>query len=366
MKHLATVDKAVIAASIAGVGLAIVISSCGFLLGRWVYATPDLAQEQLAPAEAVARSAPAAVGTRAATPPADETTGTIRLIAPVPSSAIAQAPAPEAAPKVANPVCLNPNAMGVARVVEIDTTGGPGFGFQHFKSYDFLNDHEVVLTFDDGPWLGHTPAVLKALADQCVRATFFSIGKHATYYPEILKRVAAAGHTIGSHTWSHADLQATVKNEGLEGAKEQFEKGASAVRMMAGVPIAPFFRFPDLRHPPEMLTYLGERNVASFSTDVDSWDFKIKKPEELTKSLMGKVRKAGKGIILMHDFQKVTSIALPQILEQLHQEGFKVVHIVPKEMLGTLPQYDEAVLKENKLPTLMSRPADSVVRTISQ
>ena len=122
----------------------------------------------------------------------------------------------------------------------------------------------------------------------------------------------------------------------------------------------------DLRHPPEMLTYLGERNVASFSTDVDSWDFKIKKPEELTKSLMGKLRKAGKGIVLMHDFQKVTSIALPQILEQLHQEGFKVVHIVPKEMLTTLPQYDEAVLKENKLPTLMSRPSASVVRTIPQ
>jgi peptidoglycan/xylan/chitin deacetylase (PgdA/CDA1 family) len=365
MKHLATVDKAIIAAAIAGVGLAIAITGCGFLLGRWVYATPNLALEQSASGEAVARFASAAVGARAAAPAADETTGTIRLIAPVAASAIAQAP-PSESPKPVTPVCLNPNAMGVARVVEIDTTGGPGFGFQHFKSYDFLNDHEVVLTFDDGPWLGHTPAVLKALADQCVRATFFSIGKHATYYPEILKRVVAAGHTVGSHTWSHADLQATVKNAGLEAAQEQFEKGASAVRMTAGVPIAPFFRFPDLRHPPEMLTYLGERNVASFSTDVDSWDFKIKKPEELTKSLMGKVRKAGKGIVLMHDFQKVTSIALPQILEQLHQEGFKVVHIVPKEMLRTLPQYDEAVLKENKLPTLMSRPAESVVRTINQ
>ena len=164
----------------------------------------------------------------------------------------------------------------------------------------------------------------------------------------------------------HADLQAAVKKEGLEGAKEQFEKGASAVRMTAGVPIAPFFRFPDLRHPPEMLTYLGERNVASFSTDVDSWDFKIKKPEELTKSLMGKVRKAGKGIILMHDFQKSTSIALPQILEQLRQEGFKVVHIVPKETLTTLPQYDEAVLKDGRLPTVARRPPESVVRTLSQ
>jgi len=287
------------------------------------------------------------------------------------STTVAQAgarPLQAAPPAAAKPAiaCANPNAMGVSRVVEIDTGGGPGFGSQHFKTYDFLRDHEVALTFDDGPWPSNTQAVLKALADQCLRATFFPIGKHATYHPEILKQVVAAGHTIGSHTWSHADLQAVMKKGGQDAAIEEIEKGASAVRMMAGAPTAPFFRFPDLRHPPEMLTYLGERNVASFSTDVDSWDFKIKKPEELTKSLMGKLRKAGKGIVLMHDFQKVTSIALPQILEQLHQEGFKVVHIVPKEMLSTLPQYDEAVLKENKLPTLMSRPAASVVRTIPQ
>jgi peptidoglycan/xylan/chitin deacetylase (PgdA/CDA1 family) len=290
-----------------------------------------------------------------------ETTGTIA------SAGLSRAPAPApAAPMVAPPPCANPNAMGTSRIVEIDTTGGPGFGSQHFKSYDFLNDHEVVLTFDDGPWLGHTPAVLKALADQCVRATFFSIGKHATYYPDILKKVVAAGHTVGTHTWSHIELEGVVKNRGLEAAEEEFEKGASAVRMMAGAPIAPFFRFPELRHPPEMLTYLGERNVAIFSTDVDSWDFRIKKPEELTKSLMGKMRKAGKGIILMHDFQKGTSIALPQILDQLHQDGFKVVHMVPKGTLTTLPQFDEAVLKENKLPTLAKRPQESVVRTLNQ
>jgi peptidoglycan/xylan/chitin deacetylase (PgdA/CDA1 family) len=283
----------------------------------------------------------------------------------------AAAPAPQAAtpPPVAPPpkpvACANPNAMGLARTVEIDTTGGPGFGSQHFKTYDFLRDHEVVLTFDDGPWLNNTQAVLKALADQCLRATFFSIGKHATYYPEILHQVVAAGHTVGSHTWSHADLQAAMK-KGPEAAKDEIEKGASAVRMMAGAPIAPFFRFPDLRHPPEMLTYLGERNIASFSTDIDSWDFKIKKPDELVKSLMGKLIKNGKGIILMHDFQKVTSIALPQILGQLQKNGFKVVHMVPKGALVTIPQYDEAVLKENKLPTLAgNKPAESVVRTIS-
>src|ERR1700730_1477432 len=311
------------------------------------------------------------------------------LIAPtplaLPSITVAQAPAPPSArppaalaqsapPQSAAPpaaekpaiACANPNAMGVTRVVEIDTAGGPGFGSQHFKNYDFLRDHEVVLTFDDGPWLNNTQAVLKALADQCLRATFFPIGKHATYYPEILKQVVAAGHTIGSHTWSHADLQAAMKKGGLDAAKEEIEKGASAVRMMAGAPTAPFFRFPDLRHPPEMLTYLGERNIASFSTDIDSWDFKIKKPDELTKSLIGKLNKLGKGIVLMHDFQKVTSIALPPILGQLQQNGFKIVHMVPKGTLTTIPQYDEAVLKENKLPTLTgNKPTESVVRTIS-
>jgi peptidoglycan/xylan/chitin deacetylase (PgdA/CDA1 family) len=276
----------------------------------------------------------------------------------------APAPLPASAPK--SVACANPNAMGVTRTVEIDTTGGPGFGSQHFKSYDFLRDHEVVLTFDDGPWLNNTQAVLKALADQCLHATFFPIGKHATYYPEILKLDIAAGHTVGSHTWSHADLQAVVKKGGIDAAKDEIEKGASAVRMMAGAPIAPFFRFPDLRHPPEMVTYLGERNIAIFSTDIDSWDFKIKKPEELIKSVMGKLTKAGKGIILMHDFQKVTATALPQLLGQMQKNGFKIVHMVPRGTLTTLPQYDDEVLKENKLPTVANRPTESVVRTIGE
>jgi peptidoglycan/xylan/chitin deacetylase (PgdA/CDA1 family) len=288
--------------------------------------------------------------------------GTARPLQASPPPQAAAPPVP-AKPAIA---CANPNAMGVARVVEIDTSGGPGFGSQHFKTYDFLRDHEVALTFDDGPWPNNTQAVLKALADQCLRATFFPIGKHATYHPEILKQVIAAGHTVGSHTWSHADLEAVLKKSGPEAATEEIEKGASAVRMMAGAPTAPFFRFPDLRHPPEMLTYLGGRNIASFSTDIDSFDFKIKRPEELTRSLVGKLNKLGKGIILMHDFQKVTSIALPQILGELQKNGFKVVHMVPKGTLTTLPQYDEAVLKENKLPTMSdNKPTESVVRTIS-
>jgi peptidoglycan/xylan/chitin deacetylase (PgdA/CDA1 family) len=317
---------------------------------------------------ATADSEPAATpATPAGQQPAATVTQVARPQAQAPTATVPTATAQnQAVPAPKGPAipCANPNAMGVSRVVEIDTTGGPGFGSQHFKSFDFLRDHEIALTFDDGPW-PTTPAVLKALADQCLRATFFSIGKHATYHPDILKQVIAAGHTVGSHTWSHADLQAVMKKSGQDAAVEEIEKGASAVRMMAGAQIAPFFRFPDLRHPPEMLTYLGGRNIASFSTDIDSFDFKIHKPEELTKSLVAKVIKQGKGIILMHDFQKATSIALPQILGELQKNGFKVVHMVPKGTLSTLPQYDEAVLKENKLPTMTdNKPTESVVRTI--
>ena len=135
----------------------------------------------------------------AQTPP---TKGATAPQAPAPKAAPAPTPAPP--PGAAKLPCANPDALGISRVVEIDTTGGPGFGFEHFKQLDFLRDKEVVLTFDDGPWPVNTPSVLKTLADECTTGIFFPIGKHATYYPEILKQVAAAGHTIGSHTWSHA------------------------------------------------------------------------------------------------------------------------------------------------------------------
>ncbi len=258
------------------------------------------------------------------------------------------------------PVCANPNALGIVRTVEIDTTGGPGFGFEHFKQHDFLRRNEVVLTFDDGPWPGTTAAVLKALEDQCVKATFFPIGKHATWYPEILKQVAEAGHTIGNHTWSHKSLV----GKKFEEAKMEIEKGASAVAISAGVPVAPFFRAPVLKHPPEIVTYLGERNFGIFSTDLDAFDFTARTKERVIENVMKKLEKHGKGIVLMHDFQKHTAEALPELLEKLKAGGYKIVHMKPKQALTTLAEYDEMVRKESKLPTLSARPTSSVVRTV--
>jgi peptidoglycan/xylan/chitin deacetylase (PgdA/CDA1 family) len=286
---------------------------------------------------------------------------TVGAAPPVNPPLAALAPAPGPAPAHVVPKCDNPNALGVSRTVEIDTTGGPGFGFEHFKQHDFLRDKEVVLTFDDGPW-PTTPAVLKALAAECVRATFFAIGKHATYYPEILRQVAAAGHTIGSHTWSHADLS----RKSLEEAKSEIEKAVSAVKWALGEQggEAPFFRFPALRHPPEIVTYLGERNIAIFSTDMDSFDFKMRKPEQVVASVMAKLKKHGKGIVLMHDFQHATSLAVPELLAQLKAGGFKIVHMRARDAIASLPQYDEELRKDQKLPTVSNRPTSTIVRTV--
>ena len=299
------------------------------------------------------------------TPPAAKGAATPQTAAAAPAAAAAAAPAAAQSGQPARAACSNPNALGVGRTVEIDTTGGPGFGFEHFKQLDFLRDKEVVLTFDDGPWLVNTPAVLKALADECTTGIFFSIGKHATYYPEILKQVYAAGHTVGSHTWSHATL--TNKKLTEDQRKEEIEKGFSAVRWaLGGVSPSPFFRFPALQHPPEMVTYLGERNIAMFSCDLDSFDFKARNAQQVIDVTMKKLDKLGKGIILMHDFHKHTAEALPELLKRLKAGGYKVVAMKAKAPVQTLPQYDDEVLKDAKLPTVSSRPVSSVVQTISE
>ncbi|MGX9393163.1 polysaccharide deacetylase family protein [Nitrobacteraceae bacterium UC4446_H13] len=282
--------------------------------------------------------------------------------APAANAAVpAAAPAPAHAAK---PACANPDALGISRIVEIDTTGGPGFGFEHFKQLDFLRDKEVVLTFDDGPWPHTTPAVLKALADQCTTGIFFSIGKHATYHPEILKQVAAAGHTVGAHTWSHANLNGKKMTE--QAAKDEIEKGFSAVKWALGTAPAPFFRFPALQHPPAMVTYLGTRNIAMFSCDIDSFDFKSRNAQQVIDTVMKKLDKLGKGIILMHDFQKHTAEALPELLRRLKAGGYKVVKMRAKAPVETLPQYDEELLKSVKLPTVSTRPISSVVKTVTE
>jgi len=280
--------------------------------------------------------------------------------------AVRAEPAPATMPRPSgralNPKCENPDALGVSRTVAIDTAGGPGFGAEQFKAYDFLEPGEVVLTFDDGPWPNNTPAVLAALASQCVKATFFPIGKHSSWHPEILKQVVAKGHTVGSHSWSHANLG----KKSFAEAKDEIEYGISAVAISAGAPQAPFFRFPGLSQTPELTGYLAERNIGIFSTDLDSFDFKTKNPDKVIAAVMTKLDKRGKGIVLLHDFQHSTAVALPAMLLQLKAKGFKIVHLTAKASVTSLPQYDAAMVKAQAGQTADARPTASVVRTIQE
>ncbi len=337
----------------------------GLAIGSYTASSPRETIATLPATPAIATTAPAAA-LNAPSAPANnavtEVTGSLSArmaAAQVPANV--SPPAPPAKRTLAQSCAGNPNALGVSRVVEIDTTGGPGFGFENFKSYDFLREGEVVLTFDDGPWPGNTPAVLAALAAHCVKATFFPIGEHAMWHPEILKQVGANGHAIGSHTWSHADLSKKSDDE----RKDEIEKGFSMVNAVLGGTAAPFFRFPGLRHPPEAVTYLGERNIGIFSTDIDSFDFKLRKPELVVQSVLAGLKKHGKGIVLMHDFQHSTAMALPELLNQLKAGGYKVVQLTPARPVTTLAEYDALVSKELKGATADARPVTSVVRTIS-
>jgi peptidoglycan-N-acetylglucosamine deacetylase len=136
------------------------------------------------------------------------------------------------------------------------------------------------------------------------------------------------------------------------------------VHLALGQPESPFFRFPGLRHTPELVSYLGTRNISAFSADFDSQDFKIHKPDLVLASVMTKLKKNGKGIILMHDFQHGTSIALPDILVQLKANGYRIVQVKARGPVTTLAQYDEQVSKQLGGASADSRPMASVVRTI--
>jgi peptidoglycan/xylan/chitin deacetylase (PgdA/CDA1 family) len=150
----------------------------------------------------------------------------------------------------------------------------------------------------------------------------------------------------------------------LQEAKDEIENGVSAVAVAAGRPLAPFFRFPGLSQTPELTAYLAQRNIGIFSIDIDSFDFKTKSSDKVITSVMNQLDKRGKGIILMHDLQHSSAVALPTLLQQLKAKGYKVVHLKAKSNVVTLPQYDAAMVKVQAGQTADARPTTSVVRTL--
>ena len=230
--------------------------------------------------------------------------------------------------------CLhNPDALGVSRIIEIDTSNGPRFGTLQYKQTIELAPKEVVLTFDDGPHYINTMRVLNALQAECVKATFFPVGTMAEHHPETLQAVADQGHTIGSHTWSHP---INIRRLADSKAAAQIERGFRAVNAAVNIPIAPFFRFPGLNHSKVMKAYAEQRGYAIFSTDVGSDDWRGIGASMIIRRTMIRLKQKGGGIILFHDTKRATAAALPMFLKALKKGGYKVVHIVPKRTYGTV------------------------------
>jgi peptidoglycan/xylan/chitin deacetylase (PgdA/CDA1 family) len=233
--------------------------------------------------------------------------------------------------------------LGVARVVEIDTAGGKVFGDQYPPS-GLLQKGEVVLTFDDGPHPTFTKQILDALKAQCTKATFFEVGEMVKEYPDASRAVQADGHTVGTHTWSHPNLGAMS----LEGAKRQIERTIAITNTTLPKGVAPFFRFPYLSDPKRVREYLATRNIAVFGVDVDSLDYRMRKPEKVVDNVMKGLDKLGSGIILFHDIHEVTAKAIPTVLEELRKKGYKVVQLVPKSPVEVVAVADTEPEKDAK------------------
>ena len=236
--------------------------------------------------------------------------------------------------------CQDPaKALGVSRVIEIDASGGPIFGdmTKRDKEPAFLEPKEVVLTFDDGPVPWITTPILDALDKFCTKATFFSVGEMALNYPWMSKEVMARGHTLGTHTWSHP---LSLRRLSFERAKDQIDRGFAAVTLAAGQPIAPFFRFPGLSDSDQLLTHMQAIGVASFTVDVVSNDSYIGSPDRIADRVIKLAEARNGGILLFHDIKPATAKALPRILAELKERGFKVVHLKAKEPLKPIAGYD--------------------------
>jgi len=226
--------------------------------------------------------------------------------------------------------CPRKGALGTSRVLGVDAATMPRVGLKSFPQTLPLRDHEVVLTFDDGPWPPTTQRVLTALAHECVRATFFLVGKPASEHPGLVQRIAAEGHTIGHHTWMHRSLPRIPPDE----ATEEIDHGIAAVEMAlhgvaSGTPTTPFFRFPGFESTPATLDLLQSRGIAVFGADLWAGDWKPMTPKQELKVLIDRLNRARKGIILLHDPRAQTAAMLPQFLRYLHDNDYRVVHVVP-------------------------------------
>ena len=238
---------------------------------------------------------------------------------------IASAGCAVAMPAGARQAC-GPEALGVARTLTVSRSQPTAVGLQTYPRTLDLADHEVVLTFDDGP-AAPTAKILDALAAECARATFFVIGHNAAGTPALVKRAADEGHSIGHHSYSHPGQ--TLRRMSDAAARADIDRGIAATTAAAGGASAPFFRFPGFADTPALLSYLQGKGFTVFGSDVWASDWNDTTPEAERDLILSRLEKAGKGILLFHDSKAHTAQMLPEFLKELKKRGFRLVHLLP-------------------------------------
>jgi peptidoglycan/xylan/chitin deacetylase (PgdA/CDA1 family) len=235
----------------------------------------------------------------------------------------------------------NPNALGTSRVIAVDPAEHARLGTMQYGETLPLADKEVVLTFDDGPLPPYTNRILDALAAECVKATFFTVGRMARAYPDVLRRVYAEGHTIGTHSQNHPMI---FNKMALTRVQAEVEDGIGSVAAAIGNPkgVAPFFRIPGLARSQAVETYLEDRGLMLWSADFPADDWTHIDGNEVLRRAIRRIEFKGKGILLLHDIQPATVHALPGLLRELKARGYRIVHVVPASIehpkTATMPQ----------------------------
>lgn len=227
-------------------------------------------------------------------------------------------------------LACGPDALGTSRVLKVGTDGGGMIGLKSYPRTLPLAEGEVVLTFDDGPLSGTTRRVLDALKAECVQATFFLLGRNAAAAPGLVGRIAREGHTIGSHTMTHAILRKIYPESG----QREIGRGEEAITkaLAAAAPeakLAPFFRFPGFANTPELESWLASRNTVVFGTDVWASDWTEEGTDAELALVMRRLRQSKGGILLLHDPRPQTANMLPALLRALKAEHYRIVHVVP-------------------------------------
>lgn len=230
------------------------------------------------------------------------------------------------APAVAATACSNPDAIGTSRTIVVDPTEHPFVGTMQYHETLPLRDHEIVLTFDDGPLPPWTTEILHTLESQCAKAVFFEVGVMAHSFPKWTKMVAAAGETIGTHSLTHPF---TFYKMNVEQAAHQINGGIAAVKAALGHDPAPFFRVPGLLRSKTVEDYLVSQHLMTWSADFVADDWKHIGPDEIIKRALQRIEARGRGILLLHDIHPTTAKALPVLLADLKERGYHLVQVLP-------------------------------------